>query len=37
MGPQLWNSLPDSLRRIDNYSKFKKDLKTYLFKTHYNL
>ena len=37
LGPPLWNSLPDSLRRIDNYSKFKKDLKTHLFKTSYNL
>ena len=33
----FWNSIPDSLRKIDNYAKFKKDLKTHLFKTYYNL
>ena len=37
LGPQLWNGLPDKIRKIDNYSKFKKDLKTHLFKTIYNL
>ena len=37
LGPQLWNSLLDPLRRIDKYAKFIKDLKTHLFKTSYKL
>ena len=32
LGPQLWNSLPRHLHKIDNYTSFKKELKTYLFK-----
>ena len=32
LGLQLWNSLPQQLHKIDNYAKFKKELKTYLFK-----
>ena len=31
IGPNLWNSLPSSLTNIDDYCKFKRDLKTYLF------
>ena len=30
--PTLWNSLPDSLRHIDELSSFKSNLKTYLFR-----
>ena len=37
LGPTLWNTLPQDLRKIDNYSSFKKNLKTYLFKTAYKL
>ena len=29
--PKLWNSLPDRLRQLDDFSVFKCDLKTYLF------
>ena len=32
LGPQLWNNLPRQLHKIDNYTSFKKELKTYLFK-----
>ena len=32
LGPQLWNDLPRNLHRIDNYTSFKKELKTHLFK-----
>ena len=30
--PMLWNQLPQHLRNISNYEKFKVDLKTYFFK-----
>ena len=33
--PMLWNSLPDYLRQIDEFYKFRKTLKTYLFQEHY--
>ena len=32
LGPELWNNLPRSLHKIDNYVAFKKELKTHLFK-----
>ena len=31
-GPTLWNQLPEHLRKIEDYSKFKKYLKTFYFK-----
>jgi len=31
-GPELWNNLPLTLRQTTDLQKFKKDLKTYLFK-----
>ena len=33
--PTLWNKLPDSLRAEDDFEKFKRLLKTHLFKTAY--
>ena len=36
-GPELWNSLPESLRCVSSLLKFRKLLKTYLFKTAYKL
>ena len=35
-GPSEWNRLPAKLREISNFMSFKKDLKTYLFKSHFN-
>ena len=35
--PKLWNSLPYELQTAQTVSSFKKLLKTYLFKTCYNL
>ena len=32
IGPEIWNNLPDKLRKLDNYLAFKKDLKMHLFK-----
>ena len=32
IGPEIWNDLLDKLRKLDIYSAFKKDLKTYLLK-----
>ena len=32
IGPEIWNDLTDKLTKLDNYSAFKKDLKTHLFK-----
>ena len=32
IGPEIWKYLPDKLRKLDNCSVFKKDLKTCLFK-----
>ena len=37
MGPEIWNGLPDKLRKLDNYSPFKKVLKTHLFKVAFQL
>ena len=36
-GPRLWNTLPYSLRIIDNFITFKKYLKTFLFKKCFNI
>ena len=33
--PQLWNSLPGSIRQLDSFTAFKKVLKTHLFIQHY--
>ena len=33
--PQLWNALPSSLRSITEFSSFKSQLKTILFREHY--
>ena len=33
--PKLWNSLPDRLRQLDDFSVFKCDLKTYLFSQYF--
>ena len=35
-GPVLWNSLPARIRQITNIERFKKELKTLLFKLAYN-
>ena len=32
LGPELWNTLPRKLHKIDNYATFKKELKNHLFK-----
>ena len=37
IAPRLWNELPQSLREDNNLSKFKKCLKTYLFKKAYGI
>ena len=34
-GPVLWNSLPNNIRQITNIQKFKKQLKTLLFRLAY--
>ena len=34
-GPVWWNSLPDNTRQMSNIQKFKKDLKTFLFRLAY--
>jgi hypothetical protein len=36
-GPQLWNSLPQSIRHSQTPDSFKTNLKTYLFKNYYNI
>ena len=35
--PQIWNSLPDHIRRTETIDKFKTSLKTYLFQKCYSL
>ena len=35
-GPSVWNKLPDHIRTLANYSTFKSELKTHLFKMEYN-
>ena len=35
LGPELWNSLPQSLRSCASLGSFKKQLKTYLFRHAY--
>ena len=37
VAPTLWNRLPAELRDIESQNIFRKKLKTYLFKKHYNL
>ena len=37
LGLKLWNDLPQDIRRIDNYARLKKELKTHLFKVAYNV
>ena len=32
IGPEIWDNIPNKLRKLDNYSAFKKDLKTHLSK-----
>ena len=34
-GPQLWNSLPNSLRAIQELEHLKRELKTYLFNKYF--
>ena len=34
-GPVVWNSLPHNIRQISNIQKFKKELKTFLFRLAY--
>ena len=36
-GPQIWNSLPDHIRRTETIDKFKTNLKTYLSQKCYSL
>ena len=33
--PKLWNSLPDRLRQLDDFSVFKCDFKTYIFSQYF--
>ena len=33
--PRLWNSLPKNIRLLSSLSKFKSELKTYLFSEHF--
>ena len=35
--PKLWNNLPDDLRATHDLDPFKRQLKTHLFKTAYNI
>ena len=35
--PRLWNNLPEKLRAQEKYPAFRKELKTYLFRTAYKL
>ena len=37
VAPKLWNVLPKDLRRCDSINSFKSQLKTYLFKSAFNL
>jgi hypothetical protein len=34
--PQLWNSIPDHIKREETVAGFKKKLKTFLFKKHFS-
>ncbi len=36
-GPVLWNRLPDKLRTCNSVKSFKAELKTYMFKQHFNV
>ena len=35
--PHLWNNLPNGIRGIQMHETFKKSIKTYLFKSAYDL
>ena len=35
--PKLWNKLPTALKNELNFARFKRDLKTYLFRIAFNL
>ena len=35
--PRIFNSLPEDLRKIEDYLKFKKKLKTFFFSEAYDL
>ena len=37
LGPKLWNSLPNTLRTVESYESFRKQLKTNLFIEAYEL
>ena len=37
IGPNLWNQLPEEIRRSDSLSKFKRLLKTYFFRLAFSL
>ena len=36
-GPKLWNNLPENLKLQTDYKQFKRQLKTHLFQTHFNI
>jgi hypothetical protein len=36
-GPALWNRLPQPLREIPNYNKFKKELKLFIMKQYQDI
>ena len=36
-GPRIWNSLPQNIRTIDTYSRFRSHLKTHLFCSVFNI
>ena len=33
--PALWNSIPEDLRKIDNFNTFKRSIKTFLFRDYF--
>ena len=35
LAPKLWNKLPVALRTLDSLPRFRRDLKTHLFKLHF--
>jgi hypothetical protein len=37
LAPKLWNKIPHQIRAADSIDAFKRSLKTFLFKQHYNL
>ena len=36
LGPEMWNELPESMRRMDKVDTFKQHLKTHLFQMYYS-